>query len=73
MKIIKIEKDVKNEFYFVTYKPNCFSKTITDKFRDSGSTYHYFPDVTVFYKNTGEIVGPLSEITTALDNYKRKF
>ena len=77
MKIKKIEKIDKEErlsnIYLVTYKKNLFSKTITEKIKETDSKYEYFPGCTVYINKYGEILGPLNKITTALDNFKRSF
>jgi hypothetical protein len=63
--------------YTIEFVPNLLERLIgkkreTKKYKTKGSTFHYFPNQTVFYSEDGETVGPLSNISKILNNFKRK-
>lgn len=76
MRVSKIEKT--DDVYFVTKSPNFIQKLFrmketVERYKCNGETFHYFPSHKVFYKSTGEIVGPLDKMCDILNNYARRF
>lgn len=63
--------------YTIEFVPNFFEKIFgkkreIKKYKTKGSSFHYFSQQTVFYSEDGETVGPLSNISKMLNNFKIK-
>lgn len=76
MKISKIEK--KDGVYFVTKTPNLIQKLfgfkeVIERYKHNGEVFHYFDNIKVFYKSTGEIVSWSDKMCKVLNNYERSF
>jgi len=76
MKISKIEK--KDGLYYVTKTPNFIQKLFgmkenVERYKCNGEVFHYFNQVKVFYKSTGEIVSWSDKMCNVLNNYDRSF
>jgi len=75
MKILKV--DIDGPKYTVTIAPTFIGrimgrKPIVKTFYETTSTYHYFNHMTAFLAEDGDIVSPIGDMCTVLNNAKRK-
>jgi hypothetical protein len=75
MKVLKV--DIDGPKYTVTIAPGFIGrimgrKPIVKIFYETTSSYHYFDHMTAFLAEDGDIVSPISEFCTVLNNAKRK-
>ena len=77
MKITNIEQ--KEGLYYVTKTPNFIEKIFgvkekTERYKHiNGEVFHFFPNIKVFYKSTGETLSWDDKTCKALNNYLRSF
>ena len=76
MKITKIEQQ--GNIFTVTKPPNLLQrifglKTKVEKYKDTGSTYHYFDNIRVYVNQKGQVLGFSHKITKAIEDWRRSF
>ena len=76
MKIKKIVQD--GDMFEVTKEPTFFERMVglvkrTERYKDTGRTYHYFEGTRAYINEKGELLGATHKMTKVLECWRRRF
>lgn len=76
MKIKQIIQD--GDIFEVTKEPTFFERMVglvkrVERYKDTGSTYHYFESTRAYVNEKGELLGATHKMTQVLECWRRRF